>query len=329
MLLSIQLLKTHFVGLLLFILPLNTSIYFAPLQSYTTLSYYLAYHTLFDTVHKYFTPFYRKNKEDSFAYEKQLIFQPQITIIPQVLVNNSTDLIQFARDMKARGFKEINLNMGCPFPMVANRGLGAGILPLKDKVEVMLNDFYEADLSIDLSVKTRLGWAYPDELRVLMDVFNSLPIKEIIIHPRLGIQKYKGEPDWNAFDGVVQGTNHRVIGNGDICSVDHLTQLKKRFPEVVGWMIGRGLLINPSLLMLDGEDKVACRKNILQLHELFKDNLYQCGYAEAQILNHLKAFWEYPSQLFEGGARMYRKIRKLGKMEDYRSAVNSFSDQCY
>ncbi len=313
--------KDPFYRSVSFYISLNTSIYFAPLQSYTTLPYYFAYHTLFDTVNKYFTPFYRKNKENRFEYEKQLIAQADMPIIPQVLVNSSADLIQFAGDMKARGFNEINLNMGCPFPMVSNRGLGSGILPLKDRVEVMLNHFYEADLSMNLSVKTRLGWAHADELMGLMDVFNALPIKEIIIHPRLGIQKYKGEPDWDVFERLIQHTHHRVIGNGDIGSPDHLAYLQNRFPEVAGWILGRGLLAHPAMLSGQGSDIDKCKPVVFQLHHLFQENLLAFGYSEAQILNHLKIFWEYPSQLFEGGARLYRRMKKAGKMDVYLELV--------
>ncbi|SMO76393.1 tRNA-U20a,U20b-dihydrouridine synthase [Saccharicrinis carchari] len=290
---------------------MKTSIYFAPLQSYTTLPYYLAFNNLIGGVDKYFTPFYRADREGNFGIEKQLTARPQINIIPQVLTNSAEELLRFGYTMVDRGFTEINLNLGCPFPMLSKRRLGSGLLPHPNMLLNMMTAFFDTDILLRLSVKLRLGWEDSNEIKPVMEVLSQFPLEEIIVHPRLGIQQYKSRPNWDVFKDL----SHRytVVGNGDITSSKILDDLEQQFPDVAAWMIGRGLLANPCMLRPEQE----WRNTMSHLHDLFLNNLREFGYSEHQILNHLKCFWEYPAQHLEGGRRLLRKIKKVGSRAEY------------
>ncbi len=292
-------------------------IYFAPLQSYTTLAYYLAFNSLIGGIEKYFTPFYRKNKQGVFEYEKYLKASNDIHIVPQILTNNGKDLVEFANDMLKRGFKEININIGCPFPLVTHRHLGSGLLPFSDEIKNMMDTFYSAQLPISLSIKCRLGWEDSMEILTALQVFKQYPVSEIILHPRLGIQKYKGTPNWDYFEKIINIWNGDVIGNGDILSTQELNDKRERFSSVNGWMIGRGILTNPLLLSKSPISEDSFKQSLFELREQVYNNLVQFGYSDEQILNQLKSFWEYPSKKFEGGERILRKLKKTGKLENF------------
>ncbi|WP_066628417.1 tRNA-dihydrouridine synthase family protein [Labilibacter marinus] len=290
---------------------MDTSIYFAPLQSFTTLPYYLAYHKFIGGIDKYFTPFYRVEKNGCFEIEDQLFYRLDIPIVPQVLTNEGEELVDFAKLIYERGFDEINLNLGCPFPMVVNRQLGSGLLPYPERIRRMLSIYFEAGLPLKLSVKLRLGLLERSEFIAVLEVLKEFPLEEVIMHSRLGKQKYKGTPDWDAFEEI--NKDYSLVGNGDITSFAVLDDLKLRFPEVSAWMIGRGLLINPCMLIpeLDWKD------TIQKLHEEFLTQLQEFGFSDHQILNQLKCFWEYPSQFLDGGQRIYRKMRRVGDYQKY------------
>ncbi|MGQ1784258.1 tRNA-dihydrouridine synthase [Saccharicrinis sp. GN24d3] len=290
---------------------MNTSIYLAPLQSFTTLPYCLAFENVVGGVDKYFTPFYRTDKDGTFSFEKYLFYRPPFHIVPQVLTNSAGELILFANNMQERGFEEINLNLGCPFPMVVNRKLGSGLLPFPNRLDTMLSVFFNENMPVKLSVKLRLGLKDKEDIYRVMNVLNQYPLEEIIIHPRLGIQQYSGKPDWDIFAECSK--QHRLVGNGDIVSLDGLEVLKQRFRNVDAWMIGRGLLMNPCML----KPQLDWKETMVNMHELFLDNLRIFGFSEHQILNQLKCFWEYPSQYLEGGRRVFRKLKKTGSLEDY------------
>ncbi len=304
-----------------------TLIYFAPLQSYTTLPYYQAFHSRIGGIDKYFTPFYRINKQGIFEFENQLKASDSIILIPQVLTNNSKDLVLFAQEMLTRGFKEINLNIGCPFPMVANRHLGSGILPYVEEIKLMLEGFYNEQIPIKLSIKSRLGWQDPMDIFSLIQALNDYPIHELILHPRLGIQKYKGLPNWNLFEEVVDIWPGDIIGNGDISSKSDLREKQISYNKVKGWMLGRGLLTNPLLVSEKEQSSETFLKTLQNLHDAFYQNLEEFGYLEGQILNQLKCFWEYPSKNFSNGERIFRKLKKTGKLNDYWDFLKLLFDQ--
>ncbi len=302
-------------------------IYFAPLQSYTTFAYYLAFNSQIGGINKYFTPFYRKNKKGIFEYEKYLKANNNINIVPQILTNKGEDLIEFAQDMINSGFQEINLNIGCPFPLVTHRHLGSGLLPFSEEIKNMMNTFHSAQLPISLSIKCRLGWEDTMEILSALQVFEQFPVSEIILHPRLGIQKYKGSPDWDSFEKIIDIWNGDIVGNGDITTYEELIKKRERFNKVKGWMIGRGILANPLLLRNDSVDNDIFNQTLIHLREAFYNNLKEFGYSDEQTLNHLKCFWEYPSKNFEGGDRIYRKLRKIGKLQDFWDAEKKFFQQ--
>ena len=236
-------LKAVFADLLLFFCLLSTSIYFAPLQSYTTIAHCLSFNQIVGGVDKFFTPFYRADHDGKFAFEPYLINRPDLNLVPQVLTNKANELIRFSEAMKERGFDEINLNIGCPFPMVVNRKLGSGLLPFPKDLRLMLTAYFRTAHPVKLSVKLRLGLNDKQEIKSVLKVLKEFDIEEIILHPRLGVQKYKGEPDWALFSALA--TENELVGNGDIKSLADLKELRKRCTNVKTWMIGRGLLENP------------------------------------------------------------------------------------
>ncbi len=289
---------------------MDTSVYFAPLQSYTTIPYFLAFNQVVGGINKYFTPFYRAEKNGFFDLDNELRHYDDICIIPQVLCNSGNELIQFAQQCADRGFEEINLNMGCPFPMVVNKKLGSGILPFPDMVKKMLDDYFMQNSSIKLSVKLRLGLQSTLEMESIIKLLKTYPLKEIIMHPRLGVQKYKGSPDWNIYEELTD--NYPMVANGDILSLDDIQSLKNRFPGLHTFMIGRGLLMNPCLL----KPELDWYQTMNHLHDNFFSNLQNMGLSQHQILNQLKCFWEYPSLRVENGKRILRKMKKAGKLDE-------------
>ena len=264
-------------------------------------------------VDKYFTPFYRADNSKKFSFEKYLYFRQEINLVPQVLTNNPFELAKFSDAMKERGFDEINLNVGCPFPMVVNRKLGSGLLPYPDDLRRMLFSYYKNKGVLKLSVKLRSGFRESKELFPVLKVLRDFPLEEIILHPRLGIQKYKGSPDWDVFSDLAR--DYDLAGNGDINNLSRLEELRERFPQVKAWMIGRGLLRNPCMLKPEKDWK----ETVIKMHGFYRQYLSEFGLSEHQVLNRLKCFWEYPSQHLEGGQRMLRKMKKTGKMEEYLS----------
>lgn len=102
--------------------------YLAPMEGITTWIYRNAYHQYFRPMDKYFTPFLVPHTNGSFSHkEKNEILpehHPGQNLIPQIMTNRAEDFVRTAEALQAFGYKEVNLNLGCPSGTVVSKGRG-------------------------------------------------------------------------------------------------------------------------------------------------------------------------------------------------------------
>jgi tRNA-dihydrouridine synthase B len=246
---------------------------------------------------------------------------------PQLLGNRPEDFIRMAARLFDLGYETVNWNLGCPFPMVAKKGRGSGLLPFPDRVDAFLEQTIPA-LPGRLSIKTRLGRYSAAEIDALLPIFNRYPLAELVVHPRTGVQMYEGRPDPDGFARCLAGSVHPTIYNGDIRSPRTLETLRKRFPEVAGWMIGRGAVADPFLpARLRG---AATPSDAAERFRRFHDHL-EAAYAErlegpGHLLGRMKSFWSYFGPSFAGGQALMKRVHRSQGMDAFRNHVNRFFD---
>ena len=246
-----------------------------------------------------------------------------LIVVPQAMGNKAADILQVANAVKAMGYSELNWNLGCPFPMVAKRRLGAGLLPYPDVIDSILTDV-EAQSDIALSVKMRLGYTSANEIWPVLDVLNRHRIKEIIIHPRIGKQMYNGEADKSVLPEIIAKSEHPVAYNGDIRTPEQARSLITENPTVTHLMIGRGLLCNP---FLANQIKSADPNNFITRTQLLN---FVGTIAESQLnrlqgaghfLQKMETYWEYWSQMFADAHRALKIVKKCRTIEEYTDKV--------
>lgn len=300
-------------------------IHFAPLQGYTGHEYRNIHALHCGGIDTYYTPFIR--------WEKGCIREKDIRdilpennrglhLIPQILCSCADEFNRLADAVQEHGYKEIDLNMGCPAPMQTKRNCGSGLLPHPELVKSLFEEMKKRP-EIRFSAKMRLGLNRDDEWKALTDIINEAPLQHLCIHPRIGIQMYKGEAERNVFREMTEKINLPVIYNGDLLDMDDIAAMEANYPALHGVMIGRGLLARPTLAQEYTDKKempVNERKAItLKMHE---DMLAYCTRkykVDSQILLHIRAFWEY--QESELGRKTWKKIMKAGSMKNYLEAV--------
>ncbi len=254
-----------------------------------------------------------------------------MAVIPQILSKNPDDFTRLANHLFDMGYACVNLNLGCPFPQVANKGRGSGMLPFPDRIAAFL-DAVIPRLAGRMSIKTRLGHHHPDEIQHLIPVFNRFPLQEIIIHPRTGVQMYTGRPDEAAFATCLRALVPPVIYNGDITCLSDFSRLAARFPGVSGWMIGRGVLANPFLPgsiksgRLDREDNTA---RFYRFHDDLLERYARRLHGPGHLLNRMKGFWNYFANGFQGGAKARKRIHRSRTLGQYQQAVDAFFNRGY
>jgi len=251
-------------------------------------------------------------------------------VVPQLLSKDPDAFVIFANALFDLGYETVNWNLGCPFPMVANKQRGSGMLPFPDKIEAFLEKTLSA-IPNTLSVKTRLGRNDVNEIFHLMPIFNRYPLTEIIIHPRTGRQMYEGETDLETFEKCLPLSAHPVVYNGDITDIDTFRTLCGRFKTINRWMIGRGALYDPFLpgiIKKDTDIQTPNTKHQTMKHfhdELFYEySLLLAG--PSHLLQRMKGFWKYFALSYEDNGKIRKKIFKTNKIRRYEELVARFFD---
>ena len=246
-----------------------------------------------------------------------------LTVVPQVLTNSADEFLLVADTVSQMGYTELNWNLGCPFPMVAKRRLGAGLLPYPETIDSILTTV-EARCGIDLSVKMRLGYMSADEVWPVLDVLNQHKIKEITVHPRIGKQMYNGVADSSILPQIVEKSAHPVAYNGDITTTEQAHSLLEKNPNITHLMIGRGLLSNPFLAnQIKGvEPNAFIKRNQLMnfvgtIAERQLDRLQGAGH----FIQKMTTYWEYWSQMFDDAHRAFKTVKKCRSVEEYTDKV--------
>jgi tRNA-dihydrouridine synthase len=306
----------------------NTSIYLAPLQEFTACAYRNAYNKYFSGVDKFFTPYIVVNND--FSVKKSYIHDVNPdnnsvpSLVPQVLAGTPDEFMQVANLLCDFGYKEINWNLGCPYPMVTKRGRGAGILPYTEKIEEILSAAF-SKLKCNISVKTRIGLEAGDDIFNVIETLNKFPLEEIIIHPRTGNQLYKGVPDYTAFEQTVALTKHKLVYNGDIINSSGFTSLNKQFTETDTWMIGRGVLQKPWLPSIIKGGELPGKEEQVEVLQMFHDEIFHYYSVslsgKSHFLAKMQKFWTYLCYTFPEPRKAFKRIKKSGNIKKYELAV--------
>ena len=303
------------------------NIHFAPLQGYTDDVYRRLHHELIGGIATYTTPFLRV--EGGGVRSKDLRdIRPEhnegVPVVPQIILKSMKEFDYLLGVVEEKGYTQIDLNMGCPFPMQAKHGRGSGLLAHIDIIE-SLAESIRAKNHLQFSVKMRLGWEDAEEWKPVLDVLNETPLHHITLHPRIGVQQYKGEVDMESFRVFYDTCKHPLYYNGDLTTVEDIHRIETEYPRLAGLMIGRGLLARPTLAKEYAEGKempLEARISLLmQMHERLKTHYETTVNSEAQLQNKLRLFWEYMET--ELGKKPYKKIMKAGNLKNYFAAVSA------
>ena len=323
-------------------------IYFAPLEGITGFAYRNVHRQFFgDAVCKYFSPFAAPNYTHHFKTREREDIDPannaDLCLVPQILTNRAGDFLWAAEEMYAMGYREINLNLGCPMPTVVKKGRGSGQLGDPDALDLFLEEICrgmeqipgkicpQGDCipeTIRFTVKTRIGLESAGNAGRLVEIYNRYPIAELTVHPRTQRDLYGGKPDLETFSMFLEKSRHPVVYNGDIFSFADFEKIRSRFPGCSAFMLGRGLIADPALA------RELCGGAPLQKEELrrFHDAVFQSLKAslpgQAPLMGKMKELWFYMGRNFSGADRFLKEIKKAKNEIQYQSAVRALFANC-
>ena len=301
-------------------------IYLAPLQGFTDAVFRYAFQKHFGGVKKFFTPFFRLEDGEIRRRElRDIDVARQLgnveNLVPQIMVSDSCEADILITALNNLGFNNIDINCGCPYPMLNRKFKGAGILPYPEKLSALLDSLAKYS-DIRFSLKMRLGMTSPDECLALVEIINRFSFEHITIHPRTAKQNYGGEVDLEAFKRFATLLKHPIVYNGDILDTQQINDYYQNYPFISAVMIGRGILANPFLPMeyVDNSPIQDKRSIFLDFHNtLLTTYLKYSEGGESQVLDKMKTFWEYFLPTFPHKNR--KQILKSRTLHEYEGFV--------
>lgn len=310
----------------------NMTLYMAPLKGFTDYLFRNTFADYFGGFDLAVAPFISTRTDNKIKRKYVKDVWPErntrLPVIPQILSKSARDFTVLANYLYELGYETVNWNLGCPYPMVANKKRGSGMLPHTDRIHHFL-DHVIPRINGSLSIKIRLGWETADDSFRLVPILNQYPLTELIIHPRTGLQRYDGQTDLDAFGHCLALSAHPVVYNGDIRTAEIFNQLSLRFQDVSRWMIGRWCLADPFLPhnIKTGKDDIRDKiERMKRFHAALHEQYCTVLDGPGHVLNKMKGLWKFFCLPFSDCNKALKKIKKATRPDQYLHLVNRFFD---
>ncbi|MDO4611362.1 MAG: tRNA-dihydrouridine synthase [Candidatus Saccharibacteria bacterium] len=271
---------------------------------------------------------YASEKGRDNALERLEIAPSDAPIIAQIWGKEPEHFEKTASALESLGFSGIDLNFGCPDKNVNKTGGGAAMIKTPD---LAIDCFRRAKQATNLpvSIKTRLGWSDIDEYKTWLPTLLAEHPAALTVHLRTKKEMSKVEAHYELIPEIIKlraeiSPETKLIINGDIKTKDEALALHKKYPEVDGFMIGRGVFQNPYCFT----NHIATREELMELLKLHLD-LYEKQskkYSErhpGKTLSYepLKHFFKIYINNFPGASDLRAKLMETHSLDEARAII--------
>ncbi len=247
-------------------------------------------------------------------------------VVAQMIGNDIPALVRNAKLLQKFPVAAIDLNLGCPAPIVYRKCAGGGLLREPARIDAILGALREA-VTIPFTVKTRIGFESPEEFDSLLPIFEKHKIDLLTVHARTVKQMYRPGVRYDLIAQAARELKCPVLANGNVFSAAQAQQLLAE-TGVRGLMIGRGAIRNPWLFdqiraELRGEKiKLPTGRDVLAyIHELW-DNEITPGIKESAQVQRMKKFTNFIGEGIDG--KFLHDIRRVPTTEEFWRVCEEF-----
>jgi tRNA-dihydrouridine synthase B len=166
-------------------------------------------------------------------------------VVAQMIGNDIPALVRTAKVLQEFPIAAVDLNLGCPAPIVYRKWAGGGLLRDPRRIDGILGALREA-VRIPFTVKTRVGFASVEELDDLLPIFAKHSLDALTVHARTVAQSYRLPVHYALIRQACEAMPCPVIANGHVYSAAHAREVLAQ-TGCRGLMIGRGAIRSPWL----------------------------------------------------------------------------------
>jgi tRNA-dihydrouridine synthase len=249
-------------------------------------------------------------------------------VIAQMIGNDIPSLVRTARDLQEHPVAAVDLNLGCPAPVVYRKCAGGGLLREPKRVDAILGALRNA-VRIKFTVKTRIGFDSGEVFDELLPVFAKHSIDMLAVHGRTVREMYRSEVHYEYIARAVAEMPCPVLANGNVYSARKADEVLKT-TGARGLMIGRGAIRNPWLFRQirqhqRGEPLFVPRGlDVLEYVRALYDSACSPEIHEAAQVQRMKKFMNYLGVGVEPSGEFLHQIRRVTAKADFFRICEEF-----
>lgn len=250
--------------------------------------------------------------------------------IAQMIGNDIPSLVRTARELQEYPIVAVDLNLGCPAPVVYRKCAGGGLLREPERVDAILGALRDA-IKIKFTVKTRIGFDSPEVFDRLLPIFAKHSPDLLTVHARTVKEMYWSEVHYEYIAKAVQAMRCPVLANGNIYSPQKAADVLKQ-TGARGLMIGRAAIRNPWLFQqirdhLAGKTPFVPRgRDVLNYIRALWESSIKPETRETSQVMHMKRYMNYLGIGVDADGKFLHDIRRVTTKADFFRVCETFLD---
>jgi len=245
-------------------------------------------------------------------------------IVAHIWGDNPEHFKTMSIDMAKKGFKGVDINMGCPVGNVAKNGKGAGLINFPDTAAKLIEASKAGGLPV--SVKTRLGYAKIDEWHAWLRHLLEQDIENLSIHLRTRNEMSKYDAHWDVIAGIKElrdevAPDTLLTINGDIPNYQVGMELVEKY-GVDGIMIGRGIFKDPFAFEKEASEHTT--KELLDLFRYHLDLFDENRKIEDRPFKPMRRFFKIYIHGVPGAAELRKNLMETETTDEVRAMLDEF-----
>ena len=302
----------------------------APMQDVTDLAFWRLM-AAYGGADLYFTEYFRvySNSTPDRHILRSITENPTgRAVIAQMIGNDIPSLVRTARELQQYPIAGVDLNLGCPAPVVYRKCAGGGLLREPQRVDAILGALRDA-VKTTFTVKTRIGFDSADVFPELLPIFAKHSLDLLTVHGRTVKEMYRSEVHYELIAQAVSELPCPVLANGNVYSAQKAVEVLQ-ITGARGLMIGRGAIRNPWLFhqirqYLRGERLFIPRGlDVLNYVRALYESVCSPDLRESAQVQKLKKYMNYLGVGVEPTGSFLHQIRRAESKSDFFTICERF-----
>lgn len=305
--------------------------HFAPMEGATDVVFRGVHRRLLGGADLYWAPFWSPTQDHTLTPRVRRELRPEgnagVPVLPQLLSKSARDTLWAMGELRAMGYGEVNLNLGCPSGTVAAKGKGAGMLGDLENLRRFLDEVFD-HAPLRISIKTRLGIRDEGEFAPLLDLYRRYPLARLAVHARVLEDQYRRPARPKGFSQALAAMDCPVVLNGDFKTLDCCRAAAKDYPQAAGLMAGRGFLADPALgRKLRGGPPLS-EDELRAFHRALFEGYSRAFGSRRNAMLRMKEHWRHLLCLLPGGEGWAKPLRRENDPDRFLALAETALTAC-